>query len=277
VSLLRVEPSDRNVVEAVERGEPVIRRFGLRMRIGLESLLRRFRAPRVSVLLYHRVTDDARDNLSVGIEQFDRQMAFVSRHCRVLSIEDVATGKLASSPRRPAVCVTFDDGYLDNYLHAVPILIKHGVTAGFFVSTGIVTSQGDFPHDVERGNPRLPVMTWDQLREMRDAGFTIGSHSVNHIDCASESEEVVRRELTESKETLRRELGQSDCFFAYPYGGPEHMTPERLELVKQAGYSACLSAYGGINVGAVDPFNVLRGGLHYEFSDLAFRARCHGV
>ena len=54
------------------------------------------------------------------------------------------------------------------------------------------------------------------------------------------------------------------------------MTPERLELVRQAGYVACLSAYGGSNIGAVDPFNLLRRGIHWEYSDRAFLFACLG-
>ena len=241
--------------------------------VGLGRLLR----PRITVLLYHRVSDDARDNLTVGIEQFDRQMALIRRHCLPLSIEQVlAKGDLLRSDA-PLVAVTFDDGYLDNYVNAVPILMRHGIPAAFFVSTGIVDSDSRFPHDVQRGNPPIPVMKWDQLRKMRDWGFTIGSHCENHIDCAAEPEERVRAELTQSRDKLRRELGVTSPLFAFPYGRRQNMTPQRLEFVKQAGYSACFSAYGGTNVGNIDPYNVLRRGIHWEFSDAAFLLECLGV
>ena len=55
------------------------------------------------------------------------------------------------------------------------------------------------------------------------------------------------------------------------------MTPQRLELVKQAAFAGCLSAYGGTNVGTVDRFNVLRRGIHWEFSDDAFLFECLGL
>ena len=242
-------------------------------RMGLRWAL----APRISVLLYHRVSDDARDNLTVGIEQFDQQMALVSRHCRPLSIEDVLDSSVVPRDSRPLVCVTFDDGYLDNYLNAVPILIKHQVPAAFFVSTGLIGTDERFPHDVRRGNPVIPLMQWQHLRSMRERGFVIGSHSVSHIDCAGEPEELVKSELEKSRADLQRELGIERVIFAYPYGGRQHMTPERLELVKQAGYSGCLSAYGGVNVGKVARFNVLRRGIHWEFSDRALLLECLGL
>lgn len=240
---------------------------------GLGKLL----APRVTVLLYHRVTDAVRDNLSVGIEQFDRQMAAVRRHCTVLSLDEVlALGAIPASDK-PIVCVTFDDGYLDNYENGVPILLKHGVPAAFFVSTGIVGTERLFPHDIRRKNEPIPTMTWDQLRDMNGRGFLIGSHTVNHIDCASEPEATVWAELTQSKDALRQELGLQHVVLGYPYGGRRHMTAERLEMVKKAGYAGCLSAYGGSNLGKIDPFNVRRRGIHWEFSDPAFLRQCLGV
>lgn len=234
-------------------------------------------SPRITVVLYHRVTDDARDNLSVGIEQFDRQMSLLAEHCTVLQLAEVLDCATVPRSRRPLVAVTFDDGYLDNYKHAVPILVRHGLPASFFVSTGLIGCNGRFPHDVRRGNPPIDTMTWQHLREMRDHGFHIGSHSVSHIDCASEGEQVVMTELARSRDDLRRELGTTDPVFAYPYGGRQHMTPQRLTMVKEVGYRGCLSAYGGSNVGRVDRFNVLRLGIHWEFSDKAFMLACLGL
>lgn len=241
--------------------------------IGGKSLLR----PQVTVLLYHRVSDDARDNLTVGVAQFDRQMALLRRHCEVISLEHLLSLNEPRPAKRPVVSVTFDDGYLDNYSNAMPILIRHGIPAAFFVSTGIVGTEQPFPHDVRRANDRPRAMSWEQVETMHEHGFTIGSHAVSHIDCAAEPEQVVRRELADSLATLRRRLNLDDAYFAYPYGGPEHMTPQRLALVKETGYRACLSAYGGSNVGAIDPYNVLRRGIHWGFSDRAFLFQCLGM
>jgi peptidoglycan/xylan/chitin deacetylase (PgdA/CDA1 family) len=233
--------------------------------------------PRITVILYHRVTDEARDNLSVGIEQFDRQMALLREHCELLSLPQVLACGAIPRSARPLVAVTFDDGYLDNYVHATPVLLRHGVPAAFFVSTGMIGTQQRFPHDVKRGNPPLATMSWDQLKRMHEQGFTIGSHSVSHIDCAAEPREKVVEELRESLDHLRQRLGTADPVFAYPYGGRSHMTAERLRCVREAGYVGCLSAYGGSNIGSVDPYNVVRRGIHWEFTDKAFMLECLGL
>jgi peptidoglycan/xylan/chitin deacetylase (PgdA/CDA1 family) len=87
----------------------------------------------------------------------------------------------------------------------------------------------------------------------------------------------VREELERSYDDLRRELGLERAVFAYPYGGRENMTPDRLQLVRAAGYRACLAAYGGSNVERVDPFEVRRKGIHWEFSDPGFLYAALGI
>ncbi len=232
--------------------------------------------PRVTVLLYHRVSDAARDDLTVGVEQFERQMQLLRRHCRILSIPELLALSHPPRSRRPLVAVTFDDGYLDNFTNAAPVLLRHAVPAAFFVATGIIGTDRRFPHDVRRENPFIPVMDWDHLRALRDQGFHIGSHTVSHVDCAAESAETVDAELRQSLADIRRELGLRDVAFAYPYGGRQHMTADRLRLVREAGYTACLSAWGGTNTGDFDPFDIHRRGIHWEYSDPAFLFRCLG-
>ncbi len=233
--------------------------------------------PRITVLLYHRVTDDVRDNLTVGIAQFERQMRLIRRHCTVLSLTQVLAGDAIPRSRRPLVAVSFDDGYLDNFSNAAPILQRHRIPAAFFVTTGIVATNRQFPHDQRRENPPIPMMDWEQVRAMHESGFFVGSHTVNHIDCVAEPEDVVRRELAQSRQELAERAGIHDPVFAYPSGGRHQMNAQRLELVKAAGYPACLAAYGGTNLHRVDPYNVQRRGIHWEFSDRAFLLECLGL
>ncbi len=91
----------------------------------------------LSILIYHRVVAQP-DPLFpdvVSAEEFDLQMAALARWFTVLplgrAVERLRNGTL---PVR-AACVTFDDGYADNALSALPILLKHGVKATFFVAT----------------------------------------------------------------------------------------------------------------------------------------------
>ena len=134
-----------------------------------------------------------------------------------------------------------------------------------------------FPHDVRRGNPPIAKMTWEQLKQMRRQGFVIGSHTVNHIDCASEPADVVQLELARSRDALHEQLGVTQPIFAYPYGGRRHMTPQALQWVREAGYVGMLAAHGGTNAARVDRFMVMRCSDGWGFSDLAFRRLSLGL
>jgi peptidoglycan/xylan/chitin deacetylase (PgdA/CDA1 family) len=232
---------------------------------------------RIVVLLYHRVSDELRDSLTVGIEQFDAQMEWLRRHCQVAGIADIIHRSVPRDTARPVIAVTFDDGYLDNYEHAVPILLRHQVPAAFFVSTGMIGTTGGFPHDWKRLGRALPTMTWDQLQRMRDLGFVIGSHTVTHLDCGNAGLDAVRSELNESRDTLKRNLGLDEVFFAYPFGGRANMNPAVLQMVKELGYAGCLSAYGGFTGGLVDSYNIKRSSIGASYTMLAFRAALEGL
>lgn len=232
---------------------------------------------RVIVLLYHRVNDDLRDAVTVGVEQFDEQMAWLRRHNRVASIEDLVHGNIRRDMSRPVVVVTFDDGYLDNYEKAVPILLRYQIPAAFFVSTGMIGTSKGFAHDLDKLGYALPNMNCDQLRHMKELGFTIGSHTVTHLNCAKADLQEVRAELTESRDTLRHELAGEELIFATPFGRRTDMPPSVLAMVKQAGYSGCLSAYGGYVKGDIDSYDIQRCSISYNFSMLAFRARLEGL
>ena len=248
---------------------------GLRPLVRLRNRLAKKRE--VVVLLYHRVTDELRDGVTVGIEQFDEQIGYLAKHYPIASIDDIVDGNIPDSgDGRPLVAVTFDDGYRDNFDHAVPVLLRHRVPAGFFVSTGMIGRDVGFEHDLSKLGRALPNMDWDQLRDMRDMGFTLGSHTVTHMNCATAEESQLKAELAESKQALESELGLDRVLFAYPFGGRSDITADALSEVKNAGYGACLSAYGGVNVGPIDRFNVLRMPVSSGFDFGRFVARVEG-
>jgi len=84
------------------------------------------------VLRYHRVVEDGAPvpPLAVTASEFDAQIAFLKKRCRVVSASEIV-----DEPGAGAVAITFDDGYRDNHDVALPILRQHGLTATFFVTT----------------------------------------------------------------------------------------------------------------------------------------------
>jgi peptidoglycan/xylan/chitin deacetylase (PgdA/CDA1 family) len=108
----------------------------LRGRMGLnERVYREARGARI--VAYHGIcrSDPGRFNsLFVDEATFGRHLQYYTEYFNVLSLEDYYAGRFSDS--RFNICLTFDDGFANNYTHALPLLTKYGVPAAFFV-TGI--------------------------------------------------------------------------------------------------------------------------------------------
>ena len=209
-----------------------------------ERLQRRAGRQFLTILLFHRVTDQIReDGLTVSTARFRAVCSLLRRRFRVVPLAEVFE-VLRSGRTMPSrtVAVTFDDCYRDN-LFAARVLAEHGLPASFFVPTAYVGTNRLFPWDSHL--PRMANLTWDDVREMVHMGHEIGSHTVNHINLGNAAHNEVRTELFESKAVLERQLGQKVRWFAYPYGGLNDIRPDTAALVEEAGYEGCLSGYGG--------------------------------
>ena len=104
--------------------------------------------PPILVLLYHRVTSLPSDPemLAVTPENFRAQLRYLKEHCPVLRFEE----EWGAAPK-PAVVITFDDGYADNLREVVPILEELALPATFFITTGTIGNSGGFWwHELER-------------------------------------------------------------------------------------------------------------------------------
>lgn len=231
---------------------------------------------RIIALCYHRVCDELRDHVTVGVDQFDQHIAYLKASYQVVGLRELIE-RAPNGKGKPLALVTFDDGYLDNYQNAFPILKKHGVSATFFVSTDHITQQKPFAHDLDKLGHGLPNMNWDQIREMHRAGMDFGSHTANHVDLGQISEEDAWEELTRSDQAMKAELGITENLFAFPFGRPKNMTSANHALVKKAGYHCCCSAYGGLNSQSdFDRYDIKRIGINFGFSLPALEAYMTG-
>jgi peptidoglycan/xylan/chitin deacetylase (PgdA/CDA1 family) len=133
---------------------------------------RRAAHPQVTVLMYHEVLpreSDVPSWLVVTAGRFKRQMRYLKRHFRVLSmdaaIDYLANGANQTKARRPPAVLTFDDGYAGNFNCALPILRELQLPFTVYVSTSMIASGGRFWHDriiaalITAGRGKLSVQT----------------------------------------------------------------------------------------------------------------------
>lgn len=198
----------------------------------------------MSILLFHRVTDDIpEDGLTVNTRWFGRMCRMLKQRFHVVPLaEIVRILQSGEAPPRRTVAITFDDCYRDN-LFAARVLADFELPACFFVPTAYLGTDHVFEWD--RGLKKMPNLSWDDARAMVRLGHEIGSHTVTHPNLTQVSVAEMRRELVDSRKMIEDHLGRPARWFAYPFGTTNSFRPERLPLVYEAGYQACFSGYGG--------------------------------
>lgn len=189
----------------------------------------------IPVLNYHQINDVDENLLTVSTAEFETQMAWLEENgyhsITVAELIDALEGK-GSLPEHP-VLITFDDGYIDNYQCAFPILKKHNMKAIIFLISEYVSLYPNY-------------LTWEQLAEMQKAGIEFGSHTVDHNVLTELSPNSVNHELSDSKSVLERRLGCRVECLAYPCG----FTSEYIKTrVNATGYRAAFT----VNLGNVHP------------------------
>ena len=175
------------------------------------------------VLMYHHVAPKTGDSpYYVSPDIFAQQMAWLHDNgYHVISLDKFYNGVFGNEllPDRPVV-LTFDDGNKDQYLNAVPAMMKYGFTGTFYIIT----------NDVDAGSG---YMTWDMLKEMVKDGMDIESHTVHHPNLASLDEDATRLELVNSKKVLEEKLGIRVKHLAYPGGAYSKTT---IKVLEELGY-----------------------------------------
>lgn len=96
-------------------------------------LIARGRVP-VIVFYYHRVADREHTAWSLTNRQFACQMRWLSRHFEMISMEEAQRRIRSGENRRPAVHITFDDGYAENCDEALPLLVEAQIPCAYFVT-----------------------------------------------------------------------------------------------------------------------------------------------
>ncbi len=202
---------------------------------------------KVPILYYHRVEENISPKSGVSPNMFESQMEYL-RKGKYSSVSFIDLENHISFghplPPRPII-ISFDDGHLDIFTRAFPILKRFGFTATVFLVSDYIGKNAEWD-GIKKGED-LPLITRENIHEMMADGFHFGSHTRTHKKLIALSEEAAREEIEKSKEHLENLIQRPVRSFSYPYGD---FNKKIIEMVKMAGYGAART--------------VLRGNIHFE-------------
>lgn len=178
----------------------------------------------VPILLYHHIAQsETHSQYYVTLENFEEQMQLLDNWgyttiTITMLAKAIHEGLLL--PPRPII-ITFDDSNLDNYNIAFPIMQKYGFTGVVYIVGRYLGAEN--------------FINVEQAKEMANAGWEIGSHSMNHVDLSTITSDERWYEIHGSREFLEKEIGIPILTFAYPFGVYDCNI---MDVTYQAGYIA---------------------------------------
>ena len=210
----------------------------------------------IPILCYHRVCpvrERGQDSPSLCVtpEQFSKQMLLL----KVFGYQPITVQNLTAIledrklPPKKAVCITFDDGYKDNYLYAFPILKRFSYPATIF----LVTHNIGLKNFWDSGS--LSLLNFNEIEEMSFKGIQFGSHTASHLDLSQADEVLIKKELEISKKKIEEITSRLDISFCYPYS---RLNPLAKELVKEAGFICGFAGDEGAMEQKQDLFQLMR-------------------
>lgn len=118
----------------------------------------------IAVLYYHRIADDDATECTLPERRFIEQIDWLRRNFDLISMEEVQRRMRSGYNDRPAVHITFDDGYADNCRLAIPWLVKNRIPCTYFVTVRNILEGRPFDHDLQQGVTLAP----NSLEQLRD-------------------------------------------------------------------------------------------------------------
>ena len=218
----------------------------------------------IPIFMYHHVSPHKGDMVTVAPDVFEAQMRFLAdAGYKTLSADEVLDYILGTSEiHEKAVAVTFDDGYLDNYIYAFPVFKKYNIKATIFVVTDwveeasrgqglrvkgqevILPSHDEGKNLIANGQANKVVMDLDMIKEMQKSGLVgFYSHTVSHKKCDELSDEKLMMELKDSKRVMEQRLHKPCPYLCWPKGS---FSESAVKIAKEAGYEAVFTTQKGV-------------------------------
>ncbi len=193
--------------------------------------------------MYHQVCAEGTfvpSDFIVGKNVLRRQLQYLAKNgFYTPSVDELLKRNLSRAGKKP-VLITFDDGYVNNYEHALPVLKEVGFRATISMVADPKLRSNVW--DQKKGIAPADLMEPGQMREMHAEGIEFASHSYSHPSMPSLSDKELEKELLQSKQRLEDIFQHNIRCFTYPYGDVDERVKRAVEIT---GYACAFATHSG--------------------------------
>jgi peptidoglycan/xylan/chitin deacetylase (PgdA/CDA1 family) len=189
----------------------------------------------IPILMYHSIASMPKGTVMRSLHVPPRLFKLQMWLLKIFGFKGLSMGELQpyleGKKTGKVVGITFDDGFKNNLLYALPILQKNEFSATCYI---ISQNIGGINHwDLDKGIDENPLMDEVEIKEWIASGMEIGSHTQNHVYLADIDTKNATKEILQSKLDLEKQFDCPINHFCYPYGS---YNDEIVNITKDAGY-----------------------------------------
>ena len=231
----------------------------------------------VPVVMYHRVINKSENEGIHGTyiyeNIFREHMKYLKdNNFSVITFEDLNNigWRNRFDKNKKYIIITFDDGYVDNYELAFPILKEFNFKATIFLMGESTYNEWDVKADGEKS---FPLMSVERIKEMQDYGIEFGAHTFNHPKLNKLSNDEIKHQIVDVKKPLEEKIGREIITFAYPYG---ILNDYAKKMVEEAGYTFGVATDSGSVCLSDDLYQIRRIAIFPNTNLFSFKRKVKG-
>ncbi len=231
----------------------------------------------VPVVMYHRVINKSENEGIHGTyiyeNVFREHMKYLKdNNFSVITFEDLNNigWRNRFDKNKKYIIITFEDGYVDNYELAFPILKEFNFKATIFLMGESTYNEWDVKADGEKS---FPLMSVEMIKEMQDYGIEFGAHTFNHPKLNKLSNDEIKHQIVDVKKPLEEKIGREIITFAYPYG---ILNDYAKKMVEEAGYTFGVATDSGSVCLSDDLYQIRRIAIFPNTNLFSFKRKVKG-
>ena len=185
------------------------------------------------VFMYHKFGISKYPSTNITINQLNEHIKEFSKEKYSLKSLEFIVDTIINDGILPlnTIGISVDDADKSFYTTAWPKFKEKGIPVTLFINTSTIH------------NNSKNYLSWDQIRELRDEGVTIGAHSHNHFHMPDLSEEEIKSEIEKSNKIFLSELKKIPSLFAFPYG---ETNEKIINIIKEYKFKVAFGQHSGV-------------------------------